>query len=66
MLRDNADDDELIIYASGPHTFIHAAVVCADRLRPIDQNDLLCFVGVVTRSGLPRVTSPEAVGKTSG
>jgi hypothetical protein len=40
LLRDNADDDELIIYASGPYTFIHAVVVCAEKLRPIDQNDL--------------------------
>jgi hypothetical protein len=41
LLRDNANDDELIIYASGPYTFIHSAVVCADKLRPIDQKDLL-------------------------
>jgi hypothetical protein len=43
LLRDNADDDELIIYASGPYTFIHAAVVCVDKLRPIDQKDLLAW-----------------------
>jgi hypothetical protein len=41
LLRDNANDDELIVYASGRHTFIHAAIVCADKLRLIDQNDLL-------------------------
>jgi hypothetical protein len=43
LLCDNADDDELIIYACGPHTFVHAAVVCIDRLRPIDQKDLLSW-----------------------
>jgi hypothetical protein len=41
LLRDNADEDELIVYACGPYTFIHAVVVCADKLCPIDQSDLL-------------------------
>jgi hypothetical protein len=41
LLRDNADDDELIVYASGPYTFVHAAVVCIDKLSPIDETDLL-------------------------
>lgn len=41
LLRDNAIEDELIVYASGDYTFVHAAVVSNDKLSPIDQNDLL-------------------------
>ncbi len=41
LLRHNAVEDELIVYASGEYTFVHAAVVPNDRLSPIDQNDLL-------------------------
>ena len=41
LLEDNANDDELIIYASGDYTFIHAVVVSEDRLSPLDQDDLL-------------------------
>lgn len=41
LLQDNANDDELIIYASGDYTFIHTVVVSEDRLSPPDQDDLL-------------------------
>ena len=41
LLRENADEDELIIYASGDYTFIHTAVVSNDKLSTIDKNDLL-------------------------
>ena len=45
LLEDNANDDELIIYASGDYTFIHAVVVSEDRLSPLDQDDLLKWNG---------------------
>ena len=43
LLRENANGDELIVYASGDHasTFIHAVVVSNEKLSPIDQSDLL-------------------------
>ena len=41
LLRENAAEDELIVYASGDYTFIHSAVVSNDNLSPIDKNDLL-------------------------
>lgn len=44
FLRDNAKQEELIIYASSAYplsTFISAVVVSEDRISPIDQNDLL-------------------------
>ncbi|MDP7668425.1 MAG: hypothetical protein QF738_10230 [Rhodospirillales bacterium] len=41
LLRENAVQDEVIVYASGEYTFVHAAVVPNDKLSPIDQNDLL-------------------------
>jgi hypothetical protein len=41
LLRENANEDELIVYASGDYTFIHAVVVSNDKLSPVDKNDLL-------------------------
>jgi len=45
LLRDNAAEDELIVYASGHYTFIHAAVVSNDKLAPVDQADLVYWSG---------------------
>ncbi|MCY4584398.1 MAG: hypothetical protein OXB98_00015 [Bryobacterales bacterium] len=45
LLRQNATDDELIIYASGEHTFIHAVAVSHDALADPDVNDLLQWSG---------------------
>lgn len=41
LLRDNARDDELVIYGAGEYTFIHSLVVPNDRLSPVNQDDLL-------------------------
>lgn len=41
LLMDNAQDEELILYASGPYFFVHALAVRDDRLAPVDENDLL-------------------------
>lgn len=41
LLRDNAIEDELIVFASGDYTFVHAAVVPNEKLYPIDHDDLL-------------------------
>jgi hypothetical protein len=41
LLRENADEDELIVYGSGDYTFIHAVVVSNDKLSPINKDDLL-------------------------
>ncbi|MDO9530811.1 MAG: hypothetical protein Q7O12_01600, partial [Deltaproteobacteria bacterium] len=41
FLRLNAHADELVIYASGEHTFIHSVAVPNDRLAPVDQQDLM-------------------------
>ena len=43
LLRDNAEEDELIIYRFNAHnrTFINTVVVSEDCLNPLDQDDLL-------------------------
>jgi hypothetical protein len=41
LLRENADEHELIVYASGGYTFIHAVVVSNDKLSPANKDDLL-------------------------
>ena len=41
LLLENAEEDELIIYASGPHAFVHAVVIDENRLTPLDRDDLL-------------------------
>jgi hypothetical protein len=41
LLRENADEDEWIVYASADYTFIHAVVVANDKLSPVDKDDLL-------------------------
>ena len=45
LLRDNAKEDELIIYGCGDHTFIHAVVVNENNLSPLDTDDLLHWSG---------------------
>ena len=41
LLRENANEEELIVYAGGEYTFVHSLVVEEDRLTPVNQNDLL-------------------------
>ena len=41
LLRDNAEQDELISYSVSDYAFIHTVVVSEDSLSPIDQDDLL-------------------------
>lgn len=41
FLRRNARADELVIYASGECTFIHSVAVPNDRLKLVDQQDLM-------------------------
>ena len=43
LLRENAENDELIIYGSGDYTFIHTSVVSENNLSPLDQDDLLAW-----------------------
>ena len=45
LLRDNAQEDELIIYGVGEYTFIHAVVVNESNLTPVDKDDLLGWNG---------------------
>ena len=45
LLRDNAKEDEQIIYSSGDYTFIHAVVVSEDKISPLDKGDLLKWSG---------------------
>ena len=45
MLRDNARSDELVIYASGEHTFVHAVVISEEDVSSLDKNDLLQWNG---------------------
>lgn len=41
FLREQAQDEEAILYAGAPHTFIHGVLVPADALEPLDIDDLL-------------------------
>lgn len=41
LLRDNAKEDELVVFAIDKHTLIHAVVVSEDNLRSLDRNMLL-------------------------
>lgn len=43
FLRENARSNELVIYASGEHTFVHTVVAANTRLSPIDQDDLVSW-----------------------
>ena len=45
MLRDNARSDELVIYASGEHTFVHAVVVSEEDVSSLEKSDLLQWSG---------------------
>ena len=47
LLRNNAKEDELIIYGSGSgdFTFIHAVVVSENKIFPLNQDDLLSWNG---------------------
>ena len=45
LLRDNAKEDELIIYGSGIYSFIYAVVVSEENLSPLDKDDLLKWNG---------------------
>lgn len=46
LLRDNAQDDELIIYASGPETYIYTAVISEDSLAGLTREDLRWWGGL--------------------
>ena len=45
LLRNNAKANELIVYASAPHSFIHAVPVKEEALTPLDIDDLLRWSG---------------------
>ena len=45
LLRDNAGEDELIVFARDRRTFIHAVVVDKDSLKNADRNSLLSWHG---------------------
>ena len=45
LLVENAKEEEVIIYACGKHTFIHAVVLSEERLEPPDIDDLLGWNG---------------------
>ena len=45
FLRENANEDELIIYGCGHHTFVHGVIVNEDDLSPLNKDDLLQWNG---------------------
>lgn len=45
LLRSNAYDDELIVYAGGRHSFVHSVVVPNSQLEPINIEDLQRWSG---------------------
>ena len=45
FLRENANEDELIIYGCGNHTFVHGVIVSEDDLSPLNKDDLLQWNG---------------------
>ena len=45
LLRHNATEDELIVYACDEHSFVHTVAVSEDALDPLDVDDLLQWSG---------------------
>ena len=45
LLRANAGEDEIIVYAGGDYTFIQSVVVSRKAIYPLDQDDLLLWSG---------------------
>ena len=45
LLRKNAEEDEVIVYAYDRHTFIHTMTVNEDAIEPLDIDDLLKWSG---------------------
>jgi hypothetical protein len=43
FLKDNGRQDEVIVYAAGPYTFIHSMIVPNSLLSPPDEHDLLSW-----------------------
>jgi hypothetical protein len=43
FLRENAEADEVVVYASGEYTFVHSLIVPNERLSPPDEDDLLSW-----------------------
>lgn len=41
FLMENAHEEELVVYASGHHFFVHALAVRDEKLMPVDEEDLL-------------------------
>ena len=50
LLRENAEESELIISAIGKNTFVYTVAVREDRLLPLDKGDLLSWNGSAFRS----------------
>lgn len=68
FLRKNARADELVLYASGEYTFIHAAVVSEDGLSSLTQDDLLEWRGSPFSpcAGYVHVGSPDVISIERG
>lgn len=45
LLRANAEEDEIIVYAGGDYTFIQSVIVSRAEIYPLDQDDLLQWNG---------------------
>jgi hypothetical protein len=43
FLKENAMTTEFVLYATGPHTFMHSVLVPNERLSPPDVEDLMCW-----------------------
>jgi len=48
LLRANAGEDEIIVYAGGDYTFIQSVVVRRKEIYPLDQDDLLRWNGNIS------------------
>ena len=50
LLRENAQEQELIVSAIGPRTFVHTRAVSEDELFPLDKSDLLSWSVTLSHS----------------
>ena len=66
ILRHNDSADELIVYAHGPHSFIHAVPVAEEALSPLDLDDLLRWSGNPFHAYARPATYGAAAEMTSG
>src|SRR5947208_12911846 len=62
FLKDNALQDEFVVYAGLTHVFIHAVLVPAARVTPPNVDDLLSWsFGATSSWGISQTFTPDSI-----